>query len=236
VSAPPTLLISAGPGAVLFDLDGTLADTDPLHARAWQLLTRSRFGLSFTWADYRNACIVEGMSPADFLLRLGADVRSAELQAAKTCIFRRLLRHELRLAPGAETFLAHILTAGIAVAIVSSGSRGSVDAFLDTLWPGAPPAVSVSREDTTHHKPHPEPYLFALAQLSRSPADCLAIEDTDRGVLSARRAGLRAVKVADGDVPAVSEADIVVASLADLSVLSDGCGGLIITKAEAPGR
>lgn len=230
MNSAPSVLLSPGQGAVLFDVDGTLADTDPLHARAWQRIAKSRFGLSFTWADYHNACIVEGLSPAAFLLRLGADVRSKEIQAAKANAFRRLLRNELCLAPGVTPFLSRILEVAIKIAIVSSGSRNSVDAFLESLWPGPPPQVVVSREDTSHHKPHPEPYLLALEQLMRAAGNCLAVEDTDRGVQSAHRAGLRTVQVGRSETSAGPEADITVASLSDLSVVPDGHGGLMVRK------
>jgi beta-phosphoglucomutase-like phosphatase (HAD superfamily) len=228
-----SLLISPASGAVLFDVDGTLANTDPLHAKAWQVVVQSHFGISFTWADYHNACIIEGLAPAEFLLRLGADVRSSEFRAAKSNVFGRLLRTELCLAPGVKTFLARLLELGITIGIVSSSSRGSINVFLETLWPGPPPVVSVSREDTAYHKPHPEPYLFALALLNRSASDCLAIEDTDRGVQSARRAGLRSVKVGGSPITSALEADIVVPSLANLSAIPDGHGGLVIKKTEA---
>lgn len=224
-------IIAPHSGAIFFDVDGTLADTDPLHSRAWQLVTESCFGLTFTWADYHKACIVGGLSPTHFLMQLGIDARSTEIQNAKAAIFRRLLLSESSLAPGALSFLDHIRQVGITIAIVSGGSRSSVGAFLTTLWPGDPPALSVSREDTTYHKPHPEPYLFAVGQLGRSADDCLAIEDTDRGIQSARGAGLQSIKVGCDSIDGI-RADLTVGSLADLSARPDGRGGLVIRNTE----
>ncbi len=225
-------LITPRSGAVLFDVDGTLADTDPLHAKAWQLVARSCFDLTFTWTDYHKACIIEGLPPAEFLRRLGADMRSEDAQSAKAAIFRRLLQTESSLAPGVAPFIDRIREAGIAVAIVSGGSRCSVEAFLASLWPGPPPALSVSREDTTRHKPHPAPYLFALGQLRCHAGDCVAVEDTARGIQSAQRAGLHSIKIGDYGVASIPEADLTVTSMADLSVLPDSAGGLAICKTE----
>jgi len=228
--------VSPDTGAVLFDLDGTLADTDPLHARSWQLVTESTFGITFTWDDYHQACIVEGHSPAEFLTRFGIDASSKELQDAKTAIFRRLLQTELSLAPGVRPFLDCLARTTIPVAAVSGSSRGSVDAFLATLWPGSPPAVTVSREDTSRHKPHPEPYCFALTRLGRTSSDCVAIEDTARGVQSAHQAGLHTVLIEAGDTGKAAGADLIVPSLAELVASVDDHGGLVITKAKVPHR
>ena len=196
-------------GAVLLDLDGTLANTDPLHAKAWRLIAQSYFGKTFTWEEYSNACINHGLSPVEFLMQLGIDARSKEIQTEKTTLFRRLMTTELGLAPGVKKFLDKVTSHGITVAIVSGGSRASVDAFLNTLWPGPAPAITVSRDDTAQHKPHPAPYNFALTQLRRRPADCVAIEDTDRGICSAHRAGLRSVLIQDESQPSAAPADLI---------------------------
>jgi beta-phosphoglucomutase-like phosphatase (HAD superfamily) len=224
-------LVAPHSGAIFFDVDGTLADTDPLHSKAWQLVAESSFGLTFTWADYHEACILGELSPTEFLMQLGIDARPAKIQNAKAAIFRRLLQSESSLAPGALTFLDSIRQADITIALVSGGSRSSVEAFLETLWPGGPPALSVSREDTSHHKPHPEPYLFAIGQLELSASDCLAIEDTKRGIQSAHDAGLQSIKVGCDSIDSI-RADLTVPSLADLSARPDGRGGLLIRKAE----
>jgi HAD superfamily hydrolase (TIGR01509 family) len=218
--------------AILFDLDGTLADTDPLHAKAWQQVAYSHFGVKFTWADYYDACIVEGLSPAEFLLQLGADVQQKGARADKTDLFNHLLRTELKLAPGAEDFLSSITGAGITVAIVSGGSRSSVETFLAALWPGRPPDVTISREDTAQHKPHPQPYILAITRLGRSPSECIALEDTGRGIRSANSAGLHSILVSAHEEEPATEADLVVASLTELTLQTEK-DGLVIRKAKA---
>ncbi|HEY2576560.1 MAG TPA: HAD family phosphatase [Streptosporangiaceae bacterium] len=218
MKTPPTLTVSAETGAILFDLDGTLADTDPLHAQAWQEVVKSHFGITFTWPDYYQACIIEGQSPTDFLLNLGADVRAQGLNREKAAIFRGLLRSHT-LAQGVAEFLTLATEAGITLAIVSSGSRSSVNAFLSTIWPGTPPAVTISRDETFHHKPDPEPYLLALTKLDRKPAACIAIEDTARGIESARCAGLRSILISADAGSSQYGADLMISSLRELTLL-----------------
>jgi HAD superfamily hydrolase (TIGR01509 family) len=225
-----SLILPAEAGAILFDLDGTLADTDPLHAQAWQEIASTHFGIAFTWSDYYRACIVEGLSPAEFLSRLGADVLTDDINREKAAIFRRLLESQLTLAQGVETFLTLAAKAGITLAIVSSGSRSSVDSFLATLWPGNPPEVSISRDDTGRHKPDPEPYLLALSRLKRHADNCIAVEDTIRGIESARRAGLRNILVSADIIPAPYGADLIVSSLRELALFPMSQGGWIVQK------
>lgn len=232
----PLLLFLPPAGAILLDLDGTLADTDPLHAQAWQTITSSHFGITFSWPDYHQAVVIEGRSPADFLLSLGADVRSAEIRQEKASIFRQLMRTRLTLAPGAEPFLALAAREGITLAVVSGGSRSSVDSFLAVLWPGRPPEVSISRDDTAFRKPHPEPYVLALAKLRRPASDCIAIEDTIRGIESASRAGLRSVlvtpdhDVASGSHQSWKEADLTVSTFEQLALSPLSHGGWALKK------
>jgi len=223
-------------GALLFDIDGTLADTDPLHAKAWQLIVEANFSRTFTWGEYHDACIIQGLSPVDFLMQLGIDVSSKEMQAQKRDIFRRLIGSELSLAPGVKEFIEEIAEHKIPIAIVSGGSRASVDAFLETLWTGPEPKISVSREDTVQHKPDPEPYNFALARLDRRPADCIAIEDTERGIQSARRAGLQSVLIQGENLSPSTSADLIVENLSRLVLTSDERGRLLIRKKTASAR
>jgi len=229
-----TIRITPQSGAVLFDMDGTLADTDPLHAKAWQLVAAKNFGITFSWEAYRDACLIEGISPIDFIERFGADVRATEIAEDKARIFRQLVEQGLTLLAGVTDFIALIDRAGIPMGIVSSSSRRSVDTFVSSLWPARPPAVTVSREDTLHQKPSPEPYLFALEHLRREPRACLAVEDTNRGILSASRAGLPTIKVSMDAVGPPVAADLVVADLRALEIMSDGQGAILIAGKSDP--
>lgn len=230
----PAVTVSATTGAVLFDLDGTLADTDPLHASAWRHTAEQAFGITFSWPAYQRACLVEGLTPVEFLARLGAREGPADLAAIKDERFQRLIRTELTLNPGVPGLLAALDRHGVPMGIVSSGSRRSVRSFVTLLWPVRPPAVIVCREDTGEQKPSPEPYLLALRRLGRAAAACVAIEDTARGARAAAQAGLRTIRLTGGEVVPRADSTLAVASLTELGWRATDAGVLLFGRDADP--
>jgi HAD superfamily hydrolase (TIGR01509 family) len=228
VTAAHTLRIEARTGAVLFDLDGTLADTDPLHTRAWQLVASREFGVTFTWEEYRDSCLRDGLSPVGFLATLGVETSSPDLRERKDAVFRELIETELTLAPGVADFIHLIHDAAIPVGIVSSGGRYSVDSFIASLWPGRLPAVTVSRDDTQRQKPDPEPYRLALRSLGREPAHCVAVEDSSRGLRAAIAAGLQTIRVSTVPIDPGLAPSIDVARLSEMEIAPDGVGAIVL--------
>jgi HAD superfamily hydrolase (TIGR01509 family) len=99
----------------------------------------------------------------------------------------------LPLLPGAAELLAAVAAAGIPYALVTSSQREIMDAVLTAT--GARFPVTVCREDVTHTKPHPEPYLKAAALLGEDPRGCVALEDSPSGVAAAEAAGCAVVAV-----------------------------------------
>jgi HAD superfamily hydrolase (TIGR01509 family) len=213
VSAP------ALPEAVVFDCDGTLADTEQLSARAWREVLE-RFGVRTTRDDHR--AIIGRAWPAGF------EHFSARADLGDRDRFRAELRDhaavlyatELELFPDAVATLLALVEADVPVAVASSSSRAHVLRCLERGGLVDRVRAVVGADDVTDHKPHPEPYRAAAAALGVPPDRCTAIEDTPIGVASARAAGSFTVAVLRGVVEpdTLIAADRLVAEL-DLPVL-----------------
>jgi 2-phosphoglycolate phosphatase len=183
--------------AVLFDLDGTLADTAPDLAAALNRL-RMEEGMEpvpverlrpFASAGARGMVHAGlGVKPGD------ADydaLRTAFLEAyrERTCV-------DTTLFPGIPELLGELGRRGIAWGIVTNKATRFTDRIVETL--GLAPACVVCGDTTEHLKPHPAPLLHAAGQLRLAPADCTYLGDDLRDVQAAIAAGMRAIAVAWG--------------------------------------
>lgn len=198
-------------GAVLWDMDGTLVDSEEYHWLSWRdtmaaeglALTREQFLESF---GQRNDAILARW--------LGADA-SACIGDTKEELYRKLLREGgLVPLPGAAEWVKHLHREGWAQAIASSAPRANVAAVLEVIELGGCFQAIVSAEDVTRGKPDPQVFLTAASRLGMTPSRCIVVEDAVAGVEAARRAGMRSVGVRRSG-PALA-ADLAVASLADL--------------------
>lgn len=192
------------PGAaVVFDCDGTLADTEPISDRAWADVL-GPLGYEPT-AEDRLATVGRpyAVTFAHFATRipLGDPVAFRQQVRAR---FQERFRSELRLFDDAVEVLRSVAAGGLPVAVASSSTRAHVERVLERAELTELVTAIVGAEDVRHHKPHPEPYLLAAAKLAVTPRHCRAVEDTEVGVTSARAAGLCTVAVLRGHVPAAA--------------------------------
>lgn len=183
--------------ALLFDLDGTLVDTMPLHHRAYAEVFAAR-GAELTLADYMAAVgapareAIPLMLHATGIMSITPDEVLAIHRDKKTAFARILLSSEPQALPASR-----LLEAGgeKKLALVSSGNRDGVMAILATMgWTELFGAI-VSGDDVDNGKPDPEPYLKAAATLGVEPARCLVLEDAEAGLASGRAAGMSVIDV-----------------------------------------
>lgn len=204
------------PRAVLWDLDGTLADSRNYHWRAWKEaleaegveVTESQFEASF--GQRNDAILSEWLGP-----RAGADL-IRRIGDAKEVLYRRLVQAEgIEPLPGAAAWVRALHDGGWRQAIASSAPKLNVEVMRRALGFSRLIEVLVAAEDVRAGKPDPEVFLLAARRLGVFPERCVVVEDAEAGIEAARRGGMRSVGVGPGSVEA---ADVVVGRLDDLPV------------------
>jgi len=213
--------------AIVFDFDGVIANSEPLHCLAFQrVLAAQSVHLSdedyyARYLGYDDVGVFRAMA-AD--RGLAWDERHvADLVALKALAMEELERHGSILFPGAADAIrraAAVLPIAIASGAIGPEIRRTLDR--EQLTPFF--AAIVAAEDTLRSKPAPDPYVCAVERLGAAagaalaPGDCLAIEDSRWGLESARAAGLRTVAVGQTYDASTLDADLLIPSIAALDL------------------
>jgi HAD superfamily hydrolase (TIGR01509 family) len=179
--------------AVIFDLDGLLADTEKLHREAYrEVLT----GIGFVLDDgeYDEHWIRDGKGIAEFVAKHDLAIKADDLRRLKGNRYRSLVRSRVKPMPGARAALdgmSGCRTLGLATA--SYAHDASV--VIDTLGFQDYFVCTVTRSDVERVKPFPDLFLAAAARLGVDPGACLVVEDAQKGVRAAVAAGMACVAV-----------------------------------------
>ena len=187
-AAPPEL------GAITFDMDGLLVDSEPLWFQAESAVMERLQG---TWAHGDQDVLVGGSMATTVAYLLSKGTRPAEPAAVARwltdAMIGLLTAGPVPVLPGALELVRQAQAAGLPHALVTSSESEVVDAVLahlDVVFP-----VIVCAADVSRTKPDPEGYLLAAAKLGVEPQQCIALEDSVNGVLAAEAAGYRTVAV-----------------------------------------
>src|SRR5215212_868244 len=175
--------------ALIFDMDGTLADSDPVHLRAFGEFL-APFGVTVDEEVFRSA--ISGRTNALIFADLLPDHTPADHErfaAEKEAAFRRLAT-EMEPLAGLLELLDWADAHGIALGIVTNAPRANLDHTLDALKIGSRFRVLVCAEDVARGKPDPLPYLTALERLQVRPAEAVVFEDSVAGIKAAKAAGI----------------------------------------------
>jgi beta-phosphoglucomutase len=214
--------------AIIFDFDGVIADSEPLHFASFRDVLAGE-GIVLSEAEYYSQYL--GFDDVGALTSIGAlqptpwsAMHVTELAERKAERFEALQREAVVLFPGAEEVIRRA-AAVVPIAIASGALHAEIARVLDRAGLTSCFTVIVGADDAPLSKPAPDPYLRAIAQLSSAaavplpPAHCVAIEDSRWGLESARAAGLRTVAVAQTypstELPL---ADLVIPNIAALDV------------------
>ncbi len=182
------------PAAVLWDLDGTLIDSEPYWFAEEQALVES-FGGTWTYADALALVGRALLDSAAYILRR-SDVDLTPEDAVDRLVtgVARRIRANVPWQPGARELLAALRDVGVPTGLVTMSYRPITNALASALPSGSFDIV-VTGEDVTQGKPHPEPYLTGAARLGLAATECIAIEDSETGARSASAAGARTIVV-----------------------------------------
>jgi beta-phosphoglucomutase family hydrolase len=198
--------------AVLWDLDGTLIDTAPLHWQAWnETLEKENFHL-----DYNVFLSCFGMrNDAIIPMWLGPQVIAADITRiaeAKETRFRELLDIlPLSLLPGVIDWLVRLQQQGWRQAIATMAPRLNLEKMIQKAGIEQYLDAFATAEDVARGKPEPDIFLTAAARLGVPPSNCVVIEDAPAGIEAARRAGMRSIGV--GQAVLSGSADLIISSL-----------------------
>ena len=196
--------------AVIFDMDGVLVDSEPLHLRATQAALGDR-GHSFTERD--NRAFFGATDEEVFrILRIIFDLPAStgDLVEAKRSHLVALIRAEAQPRPGVPDVLVWLRAAGLSLGLASASPRAVIHAVLETVGLADSFQAIVSGDEVARGKPAPDGFVMAARRLAVAPEHCLVVEDSRNGVLAAKAAGMTVAAV---PCPATSHEDFTPADL-----------------------
>lgn len=191
--------------AVLWDMDGTLVDTEPLWLRTQHAMLE-RYGLEMT-AELHRSLIGSGLwDAAEGFRRLGVPLSADEIVAEQVAgVAAGIEDRGLVWRPGARELLGSLREAGVPCALVTMSVRSLAEQVAALLPEGTFSAI-VAGDEVDYEKPHPQPYLLGAEALDAPIERCLAFEDSPTGLRSATAAGAVAIGVPNllplGEAPA----------------------------------
>lgn len=217
--------------ALIFDFDGVVVDSEPLHLEGFQRVLGSA-GLTLSKDEYYTRYL--GCDDHDCIEAVARDKHRplperqiADLIAAKTAFVKKALADSIDPLPGVVELIGSASRAGVPVAICSGALRDEIELAGRAVGVWDHVAVVVAAEDVQRGKPDPEGYSLTAGRLAEAlgraiaPARCVVVEDSPAGVASARSAGMKVLAVTNSyEARMLGEASRIVVSLADVSVAS----------------
>ncbi len=205
--------------AVIFDLDGVIADTAVVHDAAWKQLA-GEIGVPFDESIGERLKGVDRMASLDIVLERASRQYSIEekreLASRKNDYYREQIQYfgPEHLLPGARAAIASVKKAGLKTALASASKNAPL--LLERLGIAELFDYVVDANRISRSKPDPEIFLAAAKALDVSPGDCLGVEDAAAGIASIHAAGMAAVGI--GHAHALSDADVVLPSVAEFDI------------------
>ena len=201
--------------AVIFDLDGTLVDTEVLCNETGEAACRS-LGHPVSPGFFETLAGIDDETRAEMIAgHTGRPVDTAQFFAEwdRLCIER--FRLGVPLKPGVPEVFDRLRSAGLPLAICTSSRRNMAEAKVAAAGFAACFDAIISVNDVPHAKPHPAPYLTAARALGVDPKKALAVEDSDTGVASAIAAGMTVLQVPDLHPPKSQAATLIAPTIAE---------------------
>ncbi len=201
--------------SVIFDLDGTLVDSEPNYFQAGRQMLADHGITGFTWADHQKYV---GISTQETIAlwkeRYGIETPLDVLLADKNRRYLALARASTRVFPEMRALVDLLADAGVPMAVASGSTREAIDAILAGTGLADRLTTVVSSDEVARGKPAPDVFLEAARRLGADPADCVVLEDAAPGAEAAHAAGMRCVAIpyvaAQADEPGFATAGLLV--------------------------
>jgi HAD superfamily hydrolase (TIGR01509 family) len=202
---------------IIFDLDGLLADTEKLHRQAYQK-TLAGMGVALTDSEYEETWIRQGKGISDYMTQHGLAADPDALRSRKAELYNELVSACAEFMPGAGEALSRF-AGRKTLALATASYRDAALAVLTKLGIRHMFACIATQAEARRTKPWPDIFIHVAAALSVRPAECLVVEDSEKGVVAAAAAGMRSVAVPNIHTRHhdFSRATVVLQSLHDLT-------------------
>ena len=187
--------------AAIFDLDGTLVDSNDLHTAAWQETFR-HFGKEISYADLRQQ-IGKGGDQYLPVFLTDAELRTIgpQVNQYRAKLFREKYLEQVRPFPKVRELFEELRKDGKRVGLASSGNEAEVDHYVKLIGIGELVDAQTTKSDVVHSKPRPDVFACALHTLGISAEEALAIGDTPYDVQAAKKIDLRSIAFLCGGFP-----------------------------------
>ena len=212
-----------GPGAVIFDMDGVLVNSNPFHVQKWADFLREQ-GISFDASDLPRQILGHGNHDC-FRAFFGSDLSKKEMIEMEETLegqFRKVFGPHAEPLPGLVPLIEELRKAGVPLSVASSAVRENVEFILETLKLDSVFSGVTTGSDFPRPKPDPGIYLLAAQKLGVPPSDCVAFEDSYVGIEAAKRAGMKCIGLASTfparDLRSKTDADNVIESFHDVTL------------------
>ena len=205
--------------AVIWDMDGIIADTAQYHHKGWQIVFRKR-GTNYTEEDFRR----NTGKRSDTIVRevFGEKIPQNEITEIireKDETFRQLMGQKIKLFPGVLKLITALKEHGFKIAIASSAPMENIQLITRSLKIDNRFDAIISGWEVTKGKPHPQTFLLAAEKLGVAAEDCIVIEDAISGVAASKRAGMRCIAVTNTTSrEELREADLIIDTLEEITV------------------
>lgn len=180
--------------AILFDMDGVLIDSEPLHCKAY-VKAFKEFNIPFKDEEYYTVWTQEGRGLKGLISDRQLSIDKDVLYTLKQDLFFSLLKSELIIYPGALD-LVHLLRKHFNIALATGTPRRETNVVLEQTKLENIFQVITTGDQVPHRKPHPAIFLRAAEELGIEPQHCLVIEDAQKGIEAAHSAGMKSIAIA----------------------------------------
>ncbi len=176
--------------AVIFDMDGVIVDSEPLHLRAWQLVL-SNYQINYAAEDHQHFLGRKDLFMADQLTqRFSLSLSPDQLVHAKESIYLNLIQEHAMPRPGLMKILNEARSCNMPCGLASSATIPTIELTISVLGLESYFQSLTSGDEVEHGKPAPDIFLLAAKRLGAQPEHCVVIEDTLNGIRAAKNAGM----------------------------------------------